>query len=368
MAYVGDLFQHDVFVSYSHGDPDGMGVSKLKQWSQAFARELEGEFRAHPKVSRDLKLFLDQHHRPGQGVDPMAALTEQLRVDIASTAVMVVLMSPQYLRSEWCRDEREWWCEKQQELELPLDGRIAVARIWPTEDPWPAALTDSRGQPLVGFPFFDPKDAELRPQPFEWPEPGPTSKDPFRRELLTLVGWVVVKLDELRKRLEARQRARDAAAKLAASGGQIVYLHGRAEFSGDWDRAATALTQCGLVVMPSEPDPVASDPKRQQEIQQQRVDIMKGCDALLLVASEGGRTVDQDLVVVGRQDRNSARARSNGLLPCALLDCAGEAVATPRRRVAARGLNVEWIDATQDPWTPQVQQWLLNAGLAEGPR
>jgi hypothetical protein len=94
---------------------------------------------------------------------------------------------------------------------------------------------------------------------------------------------------------------------------------------------------------------------------------MSGCDALLLVAAEEGRTVDADLVVVGRQDRNSARALSNHLLPCALLNGAGQAIATPQRKGAARSLNVEWIEATQDPWTPAVQNWLHEAARAETP-
>jgi hypothetical protein len=102
-----------------------------------------------------------------------------------------------------------------------------------------------------------------------------------------------------------------------------------------------------------------------QDVRAQRVQTMSGCDALLLVASEEGRTVDADLVVVGRQDRHSARALSNRLLPCALLDGAGQVIATPQRRGAARSLNVEWIDATREPWTPAVQAWLHQAARAE---
>ena len=365
MAYVGEPFVHDVFVTYSHGDPDGTGESKIKQWSQAFARELESEFRAHPKFAKEVRVFLDQHRRPSHGVDPMAELSEQLRTDIGRAAFLTVLMSPHYLRSKWCQDERKWWREEQLELGLALDGRVAVARIWPTDEPWPDDLVDRRGEQLIGFCFYDKADAELRPQPFEWPEPGPRSGDPFRRELLALVGRLGLKMEEMRKQLDERSRAREEAAKLAAPGGQVVYLHGRTESSVAWDRAAKALDQSGLVIMPSEPDPVVRDARRLQEIRQRRIETMSGCDALLLVAPEDGRAMDADLVVVGRQDRNSARAMSNRLLPCAVLDGAGPEIATPRRKVAARSLSVEWIDATREPWTPAVQQWLLDVARAE---
>lgn len=367
MAYVGDPFAYDVFLSYSHGDPDGSGDSRLKQWSQGFASELENEFRAHPKFGAGVRVFLDHHHRPSQSIDPMVPLTEQLRADIGGSALLTLLMSPHYLRSKWCASEREWWVERQKEIGLPADGRIAVARIWPTatEDAWPPELIDSRGEPLVGFCFYDKSQADLLPQPFEWPEPTKSSKDPFRRELLTLVGWLGIKLDEVKKRLDEQQRSREELAKLSAAGGQVIYLHGRPDQAKAWDRAGDALRNSGLVVMPSEPDPIVNDAKKLQAIRQQRVETMSACDALLLMACDDGRNVDADLVVVGRQDRNSARAISNRLLPCALLDRVGPSIATPRRTDAARGLNVQWIDATQDPWTPQVQRWLLDVARSE---
>jgi hypothetical protein len=361
LGFVGAPFVHDVFLSYSHGDVDGTGLSKLKQWSQAFAKELESEFRAHPQFGRDFSLFLDDHHRPEQSLDPMAPLTAQLQTDIEQAAILAVLMSPHYLRSKWCEDERNWWCDKQRQLGLEVDGRVAIARIWPTTESWPDNLTDARHQELIGFGFYDKEQADLLPQPYEWPEPGPQSRDPFRKELLTMVGWLGLKLVEMKKRLDEQKQSDAATARLKATGGQVIYLHGRAGEAASWEKTVTALSGSGLTVLPSEPDPVSSDARTLQDIRQRRVEIMSGCDALLLMTSADGRSVDADLVVVGRQDRNSARAVSNQPLPCALLDCAGAVIATPQRKVAARSLNVEWIDATVDPWTPNVQRWLQTS-------
>lgn len=92
---------------------------------------------------------------------------------------------------------------------------------------------------------------------------------------------------------------------------------------------------------------------------------MSGCDALLLVSAPDARAVEADLVVVGRQDRNSARARSNQFLPCALIDTVGGDIATPKRKVAARSLNVDWIDATRPEWPPAVKQWLIDVAARE---
>src|SRR5207244_1653691 len=127
-----------------------------------------------------------------------------------------------------------------------------------------------RGEQLPGFYFYDRSEAEFRPQPYEWPEPTSRSGNPFRKELLDLVGRIGLKLEELRKIVEERRRAKAECVKLSADGGQVVYLHGRVEFATAWERAANALSSVGLGVLPGEPDPVASDPKAFQDISRHR--------------------------------------------------------------------------------------------------
>jgi hypothetical protein len=168
MSFLGEPFQHDLFVSYSHGELDGSDRSNLEAWSQAFARELERELRSHPKFGQ-LKIFLDQQYRPDQGFDPSGPLTTQLRKDIQAAGILVVLMSPQYLRSKWCSQELDWWVRGQERTGFSIDGRIAVARIWPTEEPWPEVLLDERGEALAGFTFYDFTRAVTRPFPYDWP-------------------------------------------------------------------------------------------------------------------------------------------------------------------------------------------------------
>jgi hypothetical protein len=197
MGFLGEPFEHDLFVSYSHGDFDGSGQSNLKVWSQAFVSELEKELRAQPKFA-NLTIFLDQDHRPDRGIDPMEALTGQLRDQIAASGLLTVLMTPHYLLSKWCADERDWWVECQAKRGLVTDGRIALARIWPTEDPWPAVFLDERGQQPVGFTFYDPKTAEYHPWPHDWPD-CTGAKGPFRQAMLEMVGRLWQRLREVKK-------------------------------------------------------------------------------------------------------------------------------------------------------------------------
>jgi hypothetical protein len=364
MAYVGAPFDFDLFISYSHG-ADADGTPYLQQWSAAFALELERELRADRKFRNDLRLFLDQDDRPGLGLDPLTPLTPQLHEKIAKSALLVVLMSPDYLASNWCKDERESWCAQQVQLGLPAENRLAVVKIWPTTDPWPPALTDTSGQPLVGFPFFAQDGGVARP--LGWTElPGPFGSD-FRKALLGIVGRIYPRLEEVRARLEELRRAKADADKLQQSG-QSIYLQGRADRAAVWERVGLELTSHGYVVVPGSPDPVSGDQKELQRLRDQRVMALRDCDALLLVGTDDAQALDQDLVVVGKHDRQSARARWNKLLPCGLLDTVGAGIDTPVRKATARVVQAEWIDGTQTPWTPKVQQWLAAKGAHSEPR
>ena len=364
MSFVGRPFAHDVFITYSHGDVDGDGHSILKQWSEGFAKELERELKAMPDLGADIRIFRDQHLRPGQGLDPMEPLTEKLQDDVAGSAILAILMTPQYLNSAWCGDERTWWLQAQSDLALTAEGRLAVARIWPTDNTdWPDELVDSRGHRLVGRCFYDEARAESRPQPFEWPEPDENSKNPFRDALLDYVGDLRLHLKKLREILQEKERQQAEADRLSADSGQAIYLHGRKEHSDIWEKVWSDLDAAGYQVFPSEPDPVSADPIETRRISDDRIGILRGCDALLLLGTENTRTLDADLVVVGRNERHKARAYSNRLLPCAVVDTAGLADSKHRILTNAQRLGIHWIKAEHNPWTPSIHPWLDGARL-----
>ena len=365
MSYIGSPFPYDLFVSYSHGDLDKTGTSLLKSWSALFARELESELRFNPKFGADLKVFFDSHHRPDQGLDPMVSLTDQLRDDISGSAPLAILMSEHYLKSRWCGDERDWWFDQQAENGLSHEERVAVVRISPTTTQWPKRLTDSNGVQLLGFQFYDSNIEAHEIRPFGWRE-NVTEDKQFRDALLKVTGALLRKLDSLKKRLDERKQVEQEVARLAGNTGQVVYLQGRMEQAKAWDKAYSVLADGGMTIMPSEPDRIETDPRKANEVRERRVEILSGCDALLLLGTENGRALDADMVVVGRQDRHSVRALVNRLLPCGLLDTVGASIATPQRQLAAKALQVDWIDATGGPWTDEVQRWLTLRSATAG--
>lgn len=363
MSYIGGPFKYDVSASYSHGDPKGAGTSRFKDYSQGFLKELATELRAHPTFGAELKIFFDDHKEPGEGLDPNAGLTDQLRTAMGQAAILTVLMSDHYLRSKWCADERDFWVKTAAEIGVPVNDRLALARIWNTTEPWPDLLKDDRGNSFVGTVFYDQAQVATSPWPFAWPAPAPDSKDPFRGRLLSLVSLIWQQIERLKSRVNAQKQAQADIARLAEESGQVIYLHARATDTNDWNQAGEALSAQGYTVLPAEPDAVESDPEKAMRARRQRVETMSGCDALLLVGSREASAVEADLVVVGRQDRDSARALARRMLPCALLDTVGGGVAIPRRTEAARRLRIDWLDCTQPPWVPKVHDWLSKKSI-----
>jgi hypothetical protein len=356
MSYVGDPpFTHDLFVTFSHGAQGGDGIGYLQPWSAAFASALEHEFRADAKFRSSFKVFLDNDHRPGRGLDPLAKFDQQLQASVSGCALLVVLMSNDYLNSSWCKQELEWFTTSRQGAGAAGDNESAVVRAWPTnEEEWPPEL---RGR--LGFKFHDRAAAS---KPLGWIEiqAGQHLGIEFRKALADLVNHIYTRLDDIKIKREARQRAQTEAQRLGGGSGESLYLYGRAEQKESWGNTASELVDAGFAVF-GEPETPVPDPKALQQARNRRVDILGECDALLLLAADASPAIEQDLIVVGKHDRNSARARVNRVLPCAVLDRTGVA-APPIRKASARNLEVDWLDTMVQPWTGAVRTWLQTKG------
>ena len=94
--------QYDVFISYAHADADGAaGAGMVKQIKE----EIEAALRP---VSPHPFAFLDSEALKW-GMDWNSRITEC----IANCRVFVYLLSPNYLKSEYCRRERLIWAQKE---------------------------------------------------------------------------------------------------------------------------------------------------------------------------------------------------------------------------------------------------------------
>jgi hypothetical protein len=362
MAHLAPDFRHDLFVSYASGDVDGAGVSPLKTWSLAFTRELQAELRTMPDFGK-VTLFVDESNRIDSHLERVGPLTQQLREAASSAAFLLLLMSPHYLKSGWCRDERTWWLENTGREAFPdVSNRIFIGNIWPTQaSNWPPELCDEKGHPLLGI-YFHPRPAdEFRSRPLGWPDPT-GDKGEFREAIVALAGEIGQRIDRIHRALVRKREDLANLSKLGEDGGQALYLHARERDSARWEKAFQELADAGYAVFPHAPEAECKDPRLATEVESEVVRQLSGCDGLLIVPGEDARSLSSDLAVMGHQRRNSARAFKRKPLPCAVIDSGLALEGKPRLQQSAKTLRIRWIEAQTADWTHQLGSWLREAG------
>ena len=99
--------------------------------------------------------------------------------------------------------------------------------------------------------------AQVAPLPLEG---GTRDLDDYNDLLVDLAGDMMQRLRALRVALEQRRQREAAAARLAADGGQVIYLHARVTDADAWQRAGDVLAKraswsCRLNRTPSRASP-----------------------------------------------------------------------------------------------------------------
>ncbi len=121
MAYVPG-FDCDVFLSYAHGDNETNWVSFFHERLKSRLREFLG---VQPAI------WWDERQLGGD-----SDFTEEIRLRIASSAVVIAVVSPSYLASRFCRLERQAFqhaAESQGGLKVGTSFRIVKAVKTPKE-------------------------------------------------------------------------------------------------------------------------------------------------------------------------------------------------------------------------------------------
>lgn len=151
-------FENDIFISYAHIDnetfleQDKGWVSKLHRALELRIAQLHGKA---PKIWRDPKL---------QGND---AFADRLDGEVPKTALLVSVLSPRYLSSDWCRRELETFiAASERSGGLHVGDKSRVFKVVKT--PIPIEKQPPIMQKMLGYEFFvtDPetgRPSELSP-------------------------------------------------------------------------------------------------------------------------------------------------------------------------------------------------------------
>jgi hypothetical protein len=339
MAFLAPHFEYDVFVSYSHGVRTRQTEPPLKAWTLKLIEDLEADVLELGKEFDDLHIWRDVQ------IDPTMHLTEELRRKVNRSGILLIVMSPRYLDSDWCKDELEWF--RQQVQDRARDqGRVFVVRALHTDEKlWPEFLRDDRGHGMPGF-WFHHKDS----MPFNWR--GATDHEAYVQELGRLQIALARRLRDLRQNAE-RRKASEVPKIVASSGGQRrIYLHARPEYASTYDEVSRILTQDGIAPLTASANPSHNMAGWRQE-SLMRFETAKCCDALALVRADGDARFVGDLLEIGVDERGRIENSRGAPLPCAVLDRSGQSLP-----VDVSKFGIERFDLANDNWRGHFHGWL----------
>jgi hypothetical protein len=160
-----DSDKPDIFLSYARTD-DIPVVGQEAGWVSTFRLNLMAKLPMKLELRDPLDVWMD-HQLPGN-VEFPAELEKKVR----DSAVFLIVLSPQYRSSIWCRNERTWFHD---EIKKRCDGGSRVFVVEIEEVPRPAELKfltgyrfwtkdpNSGHTTIMGYPRANPDDPSHQP-------------------------------------------------------------------------------------------------------------------------------------------------------------------------------------------------------------
>ncbi|HLP58657.1 MAG TPA: hypothetical protein VK186_07510, partial [Candidatus Deferrimicrobium sp.] len=137
-------FERDIFISYAHIDNLPLKEGK-RGWIEIFHRALEVKLSQlmgqKPEIWRDQKL---------QGNDIFG---DEIVAQFPKTAVMISILSPRYLKSEWCmREVKEFYQIAARDAGVKIGNKSRIFKVIKTAVPYnthPMEIADT-----LGYEFY----------------------------------------------------------------------------------------------------------------------------------------------------------------------------------------------------------------------
>ncbi len=276
MSYAGDPYKYDVFFSYAHGVKAMRGGVGVREWSRTLISEIADMVLmslADEPGGDNVGWYLDRDE-----MVTSTPLNENLEEAVKGSAILVVLMSPNY--KDWGRKELNWFLDQ-----AKADGRgfrqCVLLEVQRTPDNvWPEELRDGAGARLLSQSVMDENGFPLG---YEWFRAN--QRLPDTGGLVTRIAVEIKdKLLELRRQIEAeRAMAKSKEKNVWALLGQeppddlLIYLDAEPQDEPVWQSRREALAAAHAVVLPDEP--FATDMATRSE---SILSVYKDCDALVL--------------------------------------------------------------------------------------
>ncbi len=268
MSFLSD-YEDDIFISYAHNDNEAL-LEGQRGWidnlHQALKKRLQVHLGAKVEIWRDPRL---------QGNDYFAdALVEQ----IPKVAILISVLSPSYINSDWCRREMQLFCRIAGQtggVRIGNKARIfKVEKISVSLDKHPPEL-----QGMTGYQFYYQDEQAHRPRELS-PESGPHAIE-YWQKIDDVAQDITSLLQEMKFHVGAAAVAGDVNYTPAArrpvgspdSGATTIYLAETSfDLSPQRDRIKRELQERGNIVLPDRPLPL-NGPEAQQAVRE----YLKSC-------------------------------------------------------------------------------------------
>jgi len=238
-------YEDEVFISYAHIDNEPLAEGQ-RGWVQLLDERLRkrlAQLLGEPaKIWRDPKL---------QGNDEFP---EILMNKISNVALLVSIISPRYLKSEWCVRELDEFCRHAaSQGGLSLAGKSRLFKVAKTFTP--RAGHPSQVQGLLGYEFYEYDETTGRAREFS-PEIDP-NRDARYWEKLEDLAWDIKQQIERLRSEDERPAAEPAGALTKDSSAPAVYLAETTyDLSEQRDKIKRELKQRGHQVLPDKELPM----------------------------------------------------------------------------------------------------------------
>jgi hypothetical protein len=244
-------YKDDIFISYAHIDNQPLAEG-LKGWVETLHERLK--IRLGQLLGEEASIWRD---RKLQGNDIFAdALVEE----ISKVAILVSILSPRYVKSEWCLRELEEFCKiATTNGGLRVGNKLPVFKVVKTFVPLPEHPQQLQG--TLGYEFYEYDPERGRAKEFS-PEVMPQRDIRYWEKLDDLAYDIKQLIENLMEQQHGeaatgRERAAISMATAAPASGKNVYLaETTSDVSGQRDQIKRELQQHGHAVLPDEALPL----------------------------------------------------------------------------------------------------------------
>jgi len=244
MGYVRG-FDNDIFMSYAHIDNQPL-IEGNQGWVSTLHQALA--IRLQQLLGGEVKIWRDPHLKGHE------YFSDTIVMQLPHVAVLVLILSPPFVRSEWCLRELQEFCQRAEHTGgLRLDDKSRLFKVVKTHLPHqehPPAL-----QGLLGYEFYEIDRTTGRPREFRQ-DAGPNADRNYWAKLEDLAFDISQLLVRMAKPPE-EPGAQEGVTLGPVPAGTTIYLaETTSDLSLERDKMKRELERRGHQVLPDKPLPL----------------------------------------------------------------------------------------------------------------